>query len=73
MELSIEEEALIHALSDEEIAAVIVSLEAAEVAKLAHQDCGTAMWGVQTECVEKFGPYTVVQQLRARMRQRLSS
>ena len=69
MEITLEEEAPIHALSDSELAVVFAIVEAVEAAECARQECGIAVQGIQSECVEMIGPYTVVQRLRVRLRQ----
>jgi hypothetical protein len=67
VEITSEEEAQIHALSDAELAAVFAFVEAAEATKYNHPNCGILQKGDQLENAELFGPYTIVQQLLARL------
>jgi hypothetical protein len=67
MELSLKEEAQIHALSDAELAAVFAIAEVAEASKCSHQECGADIQKVQHLNVDMFGPPSIVQQLRVRI------
>jgi hypothetical protein len=69
VEITQEEEAQLHTLSDAELAAVFAIVEAAEAAKCTCQDGGAIRLEDQNEKAGMLGPYTIVQQLRTRLRQ----
>jgi hypothetical protein len=68
VEITLEEEAQLHTLSDAELAAIIAIVEAAEDGDFACQENEAPKKTVKLECIELFGSYTVVQKLRTRIR-----
>lgn len=72
MEITLEEETQLHSLSDDELAAIIAIVEAAEAADGTGQLFSPSLQAVNNECIEFIGPPTIVQKLHGRIRQLLS-
>jgi hypothetical protein len=69
VEITEEEEAQLHALSDSELAAVFAMVRAAEIESNSQQESDEATQKMKHEHADIFGSYTIVQKLRTRLRQ----